>query len=255
MKLYAFLFVLFSSVVFAAPCAELHGKNYNRDHDHDVKTVAVAEDPVVEAWNRTVAVVALPLLEKRDDIDDWNRDNPDNRIAAYYVCPHPRVLFTVFNARAVYQAFRRGAWYIAHPGELRPRWSGLEHPHSVWLPDYRAQRVDLGRAEGELFLFPVNPTPLGEWPGIAGAPVSGPPGDHRVVLDEHGMFAGVVVLFAGEPGGERLVWCYPMLEYGARDVGATAEGNPGVDEAWRDGFDGHYLFAPDPVGGSRPPGV
>ncbi|KAI0117292.1 hypothetical protein F4814DRAFT_282423 [Daldinia grandis] len=248
MKHYGFFFLLFFFIALAAPCTESHEEDYHGD----VKAAAIPKGPVVEALNRTVTV-SLPLIEKRDDIDDWNRNNPDNRIAAYYVCPHPRVLFTVFNARAVYQAFQRGAWYIAHQGELRPRWSGLEHPHSVWLPDYHAQRVDLGRAEGELFLFPINPNPLGEWPGIAGAPVSGPPGDHRVVFDGHGVFAGVAVLFAGEPGGTRLVWCYPMLDYGARDAGATAEGNPGVDEAWQDAFDGHYLFAPDPMGGSRPP--
>lgn len=158
MKPYAFLFLLFSFVALAAPCTESHEKNY---HD-DVKAAAIPEGPVVETLNRTATVTlplpACPLLEKRDDIDDWNRNNPDNRIAAvsaventpnplllstiskaqlltrmlqYYVCPHPRVLFTVFNARAVYQAFQRGAWYIAHPGELRPRWSGLEHPHSM----------------------------------------------------------------------------------------------------------------------------
>ncbi|KAF3055685.1 hypothetical protein GL218_07116 [Daldinia childiae] len=248
MKLYGFCFLLFPFVAFAAPCTKSHEKRYRAD----VKAATVARGPVVEALNRTVTIT-IPLLEKRDDIDDWNHDNPDNRIAAYYVCPHPRVLYTVFNARAVYEAFQRGAWYVAHPGELRPRWSGLEHPHSVWLPDYRAQRVDLGRAEGELFMFPLNPTPLGEWPGLSGAPVSGPPGDHRVVFDEHGMFAGVAVLFTGEPEGTRLIWCYPMLDYGARDVGATAEGNPGVDEAWQDVFDGHYLYAPDPTGGSRPP--
>ncbi|KAI1468600.1 uncharacterized protein F4812DRAFT_458128 [Daldinia caldariorum] len=123
---------------------------------------------------------------------------------------------------------------------------------SEWLPDYHAVRVDLGRADGELFVFPLSPTPLGEWPGIEGSPVSGPPGDHRVVFDEHGVFAGVAALFTGD-GVTRLVWCYPMLDYGARDVGATAEGNPGVDEAWRDGFDGHYLFLQDPTRGSRPP--
>ncbi|KAI1660146.1 hypothetical protein F4813DRAFT_387015 [Daldinia decipiens] len=107
------------------------------------------------------------------------------------------------------------------------------------LPGCRAQRVDLGRAEGELFMFPVNPTPLGQWPGITGAPV-----DHRVTFNKHGMFAGVAVLFTGKLEGTRLAWCYSMLDYGVRDVGATAEGNPDVDEASQDVFDGHHLFVP-----------
>ncbi|KAI1482508.1 hypothetical protein F4774DRAFT_406686 [Daldinia eschscholtzii] len=246
-----FLVFLFHVPALAAPFMKSR-ESYNGDG----KAVAFADSPVPEILNQNQNATFL-LLWKRDEIDDWNSDNPDNRIAAFYVCPHQRSLFTVFNAMAVYQAFRRGTWYLAHPNEARPRWSGLEHPHSMTLQDYHAHRVDLGRASGELFMFPINPNPLGEWPGIAGSPVSGPPGDHRVVFDEHGMFAGVAVLFAGEPQGAatRLIWCYPMLEYGARDVGATAEGNPGVDEAWRDSFDGHYLFAPDPTGGSRPPPV
>ncbi|KAI1802206.1 hypothetical protein F4811DRAFT_410493 [Daldinia bambusicola] len=240
---YFFLVFLFQVLALAAP--------YMMGRENHDKATTLADSPVPEILNQT-STGTLLFFWKRDEIDDWNRDNPDNRIAAFYVCPHPHSLFTVFNAMAVYQAFRRGAWYLTHPNEARPRWSGLEHPHSVWLPDYRATRVDLGRADGELFMFPINPTPLGEWPGLEGAPVSGPPGDHRVVFDEHGMFAGVAALFTGD-GATRLVWCYPMLEYGERDVGATAEGNPGVDEAWRDGFDGHYLFLPDPTGGSRPP--
>lgn len=155
---------------------------------------------------------------------------------------------------AVWQAFQRGVWYNTHVNEERPRWSGIEHPHYIWLPDYRAQRVDLGRADGDLFLFPLAPNPLGEWPGLPGAPVTGPPGDHRVVFDDNNLFAGVATLYTDDPDGTVLVWCYPIHDDGPRDVGATAEGNPGVDEAWRDEYDGHhYLFGPDPMGGSRLP--
>lgn len=123
----------------------------------------------------------------------------------------------------------------------------------IWLPDYHARQVDIGEAQGELFAFPVQPNPGSEWPGMPGAPVSGPPGDHRVIFDEHGMFAGVAIILRGTDEGERLVWCYPMLDHGDRDVGATSEGNPGVDEAWIDDYDGHYLYAADPPFESRPP--
>ncbi|KAI2467127.1 hypothetical protein F4781DRAFT_323822 [Annulohypoxylon bovei var. microspora] len=218
------------------------------------KALVITESPLADTLGRAVNISSLHL-EKRDDIDDWNNAHPDNRIAAWFVCPDPHVLFTVFNAMAVWQAFSRGVWFAQHPNEDRPRWSGVEYPHAILLDQYHAQRVDLGLANGALSLFPLQPGPLGEWPGLPGAPATGPPGDHRVVFDEHGMFAGVVALFTGVPEGERLVWCYPMLDYGARDVGATAEGNPGVDEAWQDRYDGNYLYAPDPAGGSRPPSL
>ncbi|OTA69066.1 hypothetical protein K449DRAFT_446617 [Hypoxylon sp. EC38] len=78
------------------------------------------------------------------------------------------------------------------------------------------------------------PSALGEWPGLPGAPVTGPSGDHRVVFDDHGIFAAVATLYTDDPDGTRLIWCYPMHDSGAREVGATAEGNSGVDEAWRD---------------------
>ncbi|KAI1143076.1 hypothetical protein F5Y05DRAFT_142100 [Hypoxylon sp. FL0543] len=248
MRLYNFFIFLFPIVLLAAPFSDLEKVQYD-----DPKKVATVEDRLVKAMNGTGVVHFLPL-EKRDEIDDWNNANQENRIAAWYVCPHPRVLYTVFNAMAVWQAFQRGVWYNQHQNEDRPHWSGLEFPHSVWLPNYRAQIVDLGRAEGGLFLFPLAPNPLGEWPGLPGAPVSGPPGNHRVVFDEHGMFAGVAALYADDPDGERLIWCYPIHSDASRDVGATAEGHPGVDEAWMDEYDGHhYLYASDPMGRSRPP--
>ncbi|KAI1381814.1 hypothetical protein F4677DRAFT_458211 [Hypoxylon crocopeplum] len=240
-----FIFFLVCKAL-GAPLSNWEDNSYVRSTSANISGTLSIEMP-------SRVLIGSPL-EKRDEIDDWNYDHPDNRIAAWYLCPHPRVLSTVFNAMAVWQAFQRGNWYQQHPHEERPRWSGLEHPHSVWLPDYRAQRVDVGRAEGDaLLMFPLQPGPLGEWPGVEGSPVSGPPGDHRVVFDEHGMFAGVAALYTGEAQGVRLVWCYPILDYGARDVGATAEGNPGVDEAWRDEYDGrHFFYAPDPAGGSRP---
>ncbi|KAK6948492.1 hypothetical protein Daesc_010259 [Daldinia eschscholtzii] len=154
---YIFFIFLFHVLALAAPFMKSR-ENYNGDG----KAVAFADSPVPEILNQNQNATLL-LLWKRDEIDDWNRDNPDNRIAAFYVCPHQRSLFTVFNAMAVYQAFRRGTWYLAHPNEARPRWSGLEHPHSMLqlqtLQDYHAHRVDLGRASGELFMFPINPNP------------------------------------------------------------------------------------------------
>ncbi|KAI1100119.1 hypothetical protein F4804DRAFT_348808 [Jackrogersella minutella] len=190
-------------------------------------------------------------LKMRDEIDDWNDENIENRIAAWYLCPQPRTLYTIFNAMAVWQAFQRGVWYTQYPNEDRPRWGGIEYPHPF---RYHAPHVDLGRADGDLWVFPLQPGPLGEWPGIDGAPVSGPPGDLRVVYDEHGMFAGVAVLLAGDPEGERLVWCYPIYHDRTREVGATAEGNSGVDEALQDQYYvRHFLYGFDPIGGSRPP--
>ncbi|KAI1409159.1 hypothetical protein F5Y13DRAFT_170921 [Hypoxylon sp. FL1857] len=248
MRFYTFFVLLLPCIALAAPFFDLE-KNVNHGNS---KITGASETSLVTTSNQTAILHFLPL-EKRDEIDDWNNANPENRIATWYICPHPRVLFTVFNAMAVWQAFQRGVWYHTHRNEDRPRWSGLQYPHSIWLPNYHARRVDLGRAEGVLSLFPLAPGPLGAWPGFPGAPVSGPPGDHRVVFDENGIFAGVAALFP-DPDGERLIWCYPIDSYGTRDVGATAEGNPGVDEAWVDQYDGHhYLYAPDPLGGSRPP--
>ncbi|KAI1209865.1 uncharacterized protein F4807DRAFT_467398 [Annulohypoxylon truncatum] len=238
MRPYTIFALLFSHILLASPITNAH---------------VIPQNAHAEALGPATNISSL-LLEKRDEIDDWNNNHPENRIAAWYICPDPRVLYTVFNAASIWQAFNRGVWFSQHTNEARPRWSGVEFPHTILLEQYRAQRVDLGRVDGEIYLFPLDPGPLGEWPGLPGSPVTGPPGQHRVVFDERGVFAGVAVLFTGEAEGVRLVWCYPMLEYGARDVGATAEGNTGVDEAWRDAYDGlHYLYAPDPAGGSRPP--
>ncbi|KAI0135974.1 hypothetical protein F4776DRAFT_113536 [Hypoxylon sp. NC0597] len=248
MRVYTLFVSLLPSIALAALFSDLEKKV-----NHDNSKIVGAETSVAETLNQTGRVHFLPL-EKRDEIDDWNNAHGENRIAAWYVCPNSRVLYTVFNALAVWQAFQRGVWYNTHINEERPRWSGLEYPHFIWLPDYRAQRVDLGRADGDLFVFPLAPNPLGEWPGLPGAPVSGPPGDHRMVFDEHNIFAGVATLYTEDPHGTVLVWCYPIHDDGAREAGATAEGNPGVDEAWRDEYDGqHYLYGPDPMGGSHPP--
>ncbi|OTA94439.1 hypothetical protein M434DRAFT_265379 [Hypoxylon sp. CO27-5] len=135
-----------------------------------------------------------------------------------------------------------------------PAGAASSTPTPSGYSDYRAQRVDLGRADGHLLVFPLSPNALGEWPGLPGTPVTGPPGDHRVVFDDHGIFAGVATLYTDDPDGTRLIWCYPIHDNGAREVGATAEGNSGVDEAWMDEYDGlHYLYGPDPMGGSHPP--
>ncbi|KAI1394041.1 uncharacterized protein F4822DRAFT_34603 [Hypoxylon trugodes] len=243
MDFYISFAFIFTCLALAVPFSESE-----KDIVH--RKVGITKDGLVEM----PPYANLTFLEKRDEIDDWNHDNPDNTIAGWYVCPDSRVLVTLFNARAVYQAFQRGVWYMRHPNEDQPRWSGREYPHTLNLDDYWAHRVDVGRADGELYMFPLAPNPLGEWPGIPGAPVSGPPGNHRVVFSEHGIFAGVATLYYGEPEGTRLVWCYPVTRYGSRDLGATHEGNPGVDEAWRDTYDGfHYLSAYDPSGGSHPP--
>nr|QZS37069.1 C052A protein [Hypoxylon sp. CO27-5]QZS37346.1 C052A protein [Hypoxylon sp. CO27-5] len=248
MRVYTFFIFLFPSIALAAPSSDLEKKV----NHHNSKITGV-ETSVAKTLNQTGGFHFLPL-EKRDEIDDWNDAHEENRIANWYLCPHSRILYTVFNAMAVWQAFQRGVWYNAHTNEDRPRWSGLEHPHTIWLLDYRAQRVDLGRADGHLLVFPLSPNALGEWPGLPGTPVTGPPGDHRVVFDDHGIFAGVATLYTDDPDGTRLIWCYPIHDNGAREVGATAEGNSGVDEAWMDEYDGlHYLYGPDPMGGSHPP--
>ncbi|KAI1462106.1 hypothetical protein F4805DRAFT_194191 [Annulohypoxylon moriforme] len=217
-----------------------------------VNAFSVPESSHVEALSRATNI-SSPHLEKRDDIDDWNSAHPENRIAGWYVCPNPRVLATVFDAQSVWQSFNRGVWYTQHPDEPRPRWSGISYPHVIDLNLYRTRPVDLGRTLGDIYLFPLHPTPIGEWPGTEEVPGIGPPGEHRVVFCQHGVFAGVSVLFT-EPDGLSMVWCYPKLDYGPRDVGASSEGISGVDEAWRDGYDGyHYLYAPDPLDGSHPP--
>ncbi|KAI2618793.1 hypothetical protein GGR54DRAFT_142955 [Hypoxylon sp. NC1633] len=200
-----------------------------------------------------------PSLEKRNVVDEWNYNNPENRIAANYVCPHARVLPTVFDSITIWTAFERGYSYMQYD-DIRPRWSGLEFPHPFNLPapdyEYRTQLVDLGRAEAPFFLFPLKRTANGAWPGTTGTTsVYAPPGDHRVVFDQKGKFAGVSVLYTDDPDGVRLVWCYPMLDDGSRMVGATAEGYPGVDEGWEDQYDGHYLYEADPYGRSRTPPV
>ncbi|KAI0890306.1 uncharacterized protein GGS22DRAFT_183653 [Annulohypoxylon maeteangense] len=238
MRLYIVFAFLFSYI--------LPGLNFTN-------ATAVPEGSYAEALSRAMNLSSRGL-EKRNEIDKWNHDHPANRIAARYVCPNPRVLFTVFDSMAVWEAFNRGVWFTQHSSEKRPRWSGIEYPHSITLEAYRARVVDLGRTDGTLYLFPLNPTSSGEWPGQSGDPGIGPPGEHRVVYCQHGIFSGVSVLFT-EPDGIRMVWCYPMLDSGPRDMGATSEGNTGVDEAWRDSYDGHhYLYAPDPTSGSHPPG-
>ncbi|KAL7628963.1 hypothetical protein AAE478_000481 [Parahypoxylon ruwenzoriense] len=260
MGLSTLFILLFACHVLAAPFTTKRVSNY--DHQYgDSTTTDIAEQPNQLLSQGSVAPATVIAhvdapLGKRDEIDNWNEDNTDNRIAQWYVCPQHGVFCTVYNARAVWEAFQRGAWYIAHPNEERPRWGGVEFPHPFWLHDYHAPAVDLGRVDldGRLYMFPLQPGPLGEWPGIEGSPVSGPPGDHRVVFDEDGLFAGVATLYVNEAGGVSLFWCYPMFVDGQRDRGATAEGYPGVDETLEDDYDGrHYLYGPDPMGGSRPP--
>ncbi|KAI1779700.1 hypothetical protein F4818DRAFT_149867 [Hypoxylon cercidicola] len=244
MKSFIFLALLFACCIIATTPLTVEKKDEN--------TAIHGRKPAI--FNDIDADdVVLELLHKRDEIDDWNNAHQNNRVAGFYVCPDVRALYTVFNSLAVWEAFCRGVWYHQHPNEDRPRWSGLEYPHSIYLPDYHARQVDMGEAHGELFAFPLQPGEGAEWPGVTGSPVFGPPGDHRVLFDGSGMFAGVAIILRGEPDGERLVWCYPILEHGDRDFGATAEGNPGVDEAWIDDYSGHFLYAPDPAGGSRPP--
>ncbi|KAI1448160.1 hypothetical protein F5Y02DRAFT_431896 [Annulohypoxylon stygium] len=219
-----------------------------------INALGIPKISPVEALLKTVS--ASRPLEKRDEITDWNGDHQHNQIADAYVCPDEQgTLGTAFSARSVWDAFNRGLWYVMHPTEDRPRWASTEFPHTIVLQQYHAQRVDLGDADGEMYAFPLDPGPLGEWPGLPIGPVFGPPGPHRVIFDEHGVFAGVAVFFeAGWWMNDRLVWCYPIYLYGRRDNGATAEGHPGVDEAWRDLYDGfHYIYAPDPPNGSRPP--
>ncbi|KAI1096044.1 hypothetical protein F5B19DRAFT_488662 [Rostrohypoxylon terebratum] len=211
----------------------------------------------VEALLQTVNA-SRPHLEKRYTITDWNNDHPNNQIADVHIPYNAHGLIcTAFTARSVWDAFNRGLWFVMHQTQDRPRWAGNQFPHTLVLQQYHARRVDLGEADGEIYVFPLNPGLLGEWPGLnmGMGPVFGPPGPHRVVFDDRGVFVGVAVMHeAGWWMDDRLVWCYPIYPSGARDSGATAEGHPGVDEAWRDTYDGfHYVYAPDPADGSRPP--
>ncbi|XXG94359.1 hypothetical protein Hte_000613 [Hypoxylon texense] len=258
MKSLVFFAFLFARDILAAPSPMLA----NEDNDAAVCDLnkPTGIDANATATTTTTGAGAGALkLHKRDEIDDWNHAHPNNRIAGVFACPDMRRLYTVFNSHAVWDAFRRGAWYLQHPREERPRWAGLAYPHGVYLPDYHGAPRRRRRGPGRALGVPAHAQPGQRVARAPPAPPSrAPPGDHRVLFDERGTFAGVVVVIQrGEPDGERLAWCYPLLEHGdlaVRDFGATAEGFPGVDEFWVDDFDGHYLYAPDPQFGSRPPG-
>ncbi|KAI1767235.1 hypothetical protein GGR53DRAFT_135693 [Hypoxylon sp. FL1150] len=195
-------------------------------------------------------------LQNRDNITQWNFDHQENQIAAYYTCPDMLRLYTAFDDMSVWEAFQQALWYHGRKGLLaedQPRWSGLDYPHPIWLADYHARDVDLGHCNGNLFAFPLNPGQVMPWPGIRGWPITGPPGNHRIIYDDKGLFAGVAIIYRGD-SSERLGWCYPIYADGARHLGATGDGVSGVDEAWIDSYDGHFLFAPNPAAKSNPPG-
>ncbi|OTB06311.1 hypothetical protein M426DRAFT_115303 [Hypoxylon sp. CI-4A] len=253
MQLYAFFIFLLVYTTIGAPLIE--PREYPRDN---IDAVNAVKDSSLQTVDQPIELnFGLKATLVDDDvIDSWNENNTANRIALYYVCPHPRNIATVFNAQAVWDAFMQGTDFQRRPFDERPYWNGITYPDYLYLPNYHAPIVDLGDAdEFQLRMFPLNPQVAGAWPGPPGQRRRTPPGDYRVVFDTNNMFAGVAVIFTGEPGvGERLVWCYPMMDYGDRFVGATAVGYLGVDEAWRDNYDNrHYLYAPDPFGGSHPP--
>lgn len=169
-----------------------------------------------------------------------------------YICPHPLVLASLLNSVAVYEALQQAIWFQQHPNEERPHWNGMHYPSTIDPYEYFARIVDLGNVVGPPVSFPVYPMPTGAWPGLPGAPVLGPPGNIRVLLDEAGTFAGLVVLWYGHEGQD-LVWCYPVDTHGWRDTGATGENVPGVDEALRDNYDGfHFVDVMNPQWGSHP---
>ncbi|KAI1465904.1 uncharacterized protein F4812DRAFT_116487, partial [Daldinia caldariorum] len=70
---YVFFVFLFQVLALAAP--------YMKSRESHDEATTSAEIAVPEILNQT-STGTLLFLWKRDEIDDWNRDNPDNRIAA-----------------------------------------------------------------------------------------------------------------------------------------------------------------------------
>ncbi|KAI0380101.1 hypothetical protein F5Y04DRAFT_106245 [Hypomontagnella monticulosa] len=257
MNIYTFFIVFFLPyIAIATPTPEWQGNGALSDP----KIANVTENATAQHYRGTTTNLTLQMLQtyqgKKDDVLDdireYNRNHPNNQISDFYICPHPRVLASLFNSVAVWEAVRRGLWYLQHPSEPRPGWNGIYYPSYIDVREYFTRQVDLGETSGTLHAFPLNPRSLSEWPGFPDAPVVGPPGNHRVIFDESGRLAGVVVLWNGEEGAD-FVWCYPVHDSGFRDWGATAEGVAGVDEALRDNYDSfHFLDMTDPQWGSHP---
>lgn len=89
-------------------------------------------------------------------------------------------------------------------------------------------QIGVGEAYGNLLAFPLNPGLLDLRFDI-GAFMR----DHCVIFDDRGVFAGVAVIDRGNGEvSEEVLWCfpfpYPTVNNAVRDVGATAEGVPGV---------------------------
>lgn len=192
--------------------------------------VTTRDDAIDSPEDDSTAKQVKPIL---DEVDDYNRDHPRNRIPTFVMCHHPRtpqLSATVHHRDAILATLNEGHRLRRDVGYLdRPSFSGTHYPHQFQFTDLysqsqsRVRRTDVGEVHGNMHMFPIlvggNQFVTGQHPFF-----------DRVMFDDEGNYLGVMTWRS-----EWWWWCTPIHLFGdndaAPDRGASASGVPGVDEA------------------------